>query len=195
MKDLDERLEQALGRWGFTGSRPDWDDVVERARERQRVDLRRLGTVLAAAAAVVLAAPALAVIGALRGDEPRPLVVATLEGAGAGSGQFEAWAPHTVFVSRNDAFVPVGRLVRRPFQLRWSFDVEDTGRIGEARLVRGPGTRHGSTIVRLCGPCVARDSGRAILTRAELTAALNGAEVVVRTRQGELRGRVRPNRR
>ena len=81
MNELDDRLESTLDRWAFHGSRPDWDDVLQRARPRPGPRPRqRLALLLVPATAVLLAAPALAVIGALRSNEARPLVVATLTG-------------------------------------------------------------------------------------------------------------------
>ena len=194
MNELDDRLEPTFDRWAFHGSRPDWDDVLQRARPRRGPrPRRRVALLLVPAAAVLLAAPALAVIGALRSNEARPLVVATL--TGVGSGRFEASAPHTIFVARRRAFVPLGRLVGAPYRLDWRLDAVADGPIIDARLRRGPGARHGSTIVHLCGPCQAHATERTVVTRAQLTAALNGAEVVVRTAAGELRGTVRPSRR
>jgi hypothetical protein len=172
----------SLDRWRFPPGAGDWDDVLRRAGRRGRTArarvLRRLA--LAVAAALLLAVPAFALVGAL-GSEALPPGL-RLSARLSDDARLELSAPHTFLVRRaRGELLPLtfGRLRRdarggRRLTPRlgtvvafWRLDAESPARVLELR------GRRGAVLARLCAPCTAGASGRVNLRRPNAIAAFN----------------------
>ena len=160
-----------LEQWRFEADGGDWDDVLRRARRRFPLPGR---AVVAAAAVLVLAGPALGLVGTLGGGHDRPRLTAELTGPGGATGTFTAFSPGFWIAKHGGRRVPFTHT--RPLLIGWSVRVRGT--VTAVRI----GTR------TLCAPC-ARPTG---VLRLKPLAALNlltGKPVVTVTAGGKkLRG-------
>ena len=187
MTTTEPALRERLEEWRVSGSEPEWDDVLRRARASGKRARRRVA--LAAAVAVaVAAAPAFALSDALleliRGDSKR--TVLSLQA-----------------MLRDERGAPAGRLVLqvprgaaerpgRPLVL-WRFALTGArGVVSTAELRTSPAASGGRTLVRLCAPCP-HGASRSVRTSPTVLRALlaGGAYAVVTTERGALSGRVR----
>jgi hypothetical protein len=162
-----------LEQWRFEPDGGDWDDVLRRARRRVPLPGRAL---VAAAAVLVLAGPALGLVTSLGGGHERPRLTAELTGPGGATGTFTAFSPGFWIARHGGRRLPF--TLRRPLLVGWS--------------VRVPGT---VTAVRirtttLCDPC-ARPGGVLRMTPTAALHLLTGGPVVTVTAGGTtLRGKL-----
>jgi hypothetical protein len=166
----------SLERWRFAPDGGDWDDVPRRAR-RSRPPLGRV--LLVAAAALLLAVPAFALVGATPQAKlpPGPRLSAQL----SKDVRVEMSAPRTLLVRRAGgvvAPVTLGRLrgERRPrtrFLGAWktTFVWRLAGSADASALeLRGRG---GAVLERMCAPCAAHASASFRVGRGTATAVFN----------------------
>jgi hypothetical protein len=189
-------VREAVSDWAPTAP-PSWDDVLRRARPvRPR---RRAALAAAAALALVLALPGLGIgerLTSLISGEKRP-------GLELGAQLVRADGTHvgTFSVSTSRLFITAAKrrqLEAHPYAhvgakgpgglaIRWTLDLNATA---SAAWLETRDTHR--RIVSLCAPCRAgKTDGRRQLRRGAFTALFGRADVVVRTTEGDARGRVR----
>jgi hypothetical protein len=159
-----------LEQWRFEPDGGDWDDVLRRAR--RRLPFGRAA--LAVAAALVVAGPALGLVGSLGSGHSHPRLTAALSGPGGATGTFTALAPGFWVAKHGGRRVPF--MHTRPLLIGWN--------------VRAPGTvtsvRLGATT--LCDPCT-KPRGVLLMKPRPALRLLTGKPVVTVTAGGTtLRG-------
>jgi hypothetical protein len=175
------RFEADGGDWADVLRRAGWSDVLSRSRRRAP----RHG-ILAAAALLAVAAPALALVTRTIGTEGKvagPRLTANLHGTAGASGTFAASVPRTWLTAPRPGLRLPRTFVRTKRGLRftptvtlvWRLDLRGvTGSVTSLRLNRGDGSR----IVTLCEPCTSATTGRAHIRLKRATFLFNGSATV-----------------
>jgi Domain of unknown function (DUF1996) len=206
-------LRDALEVWVFEPESQGWDDVLRRAeaggwsdvlrRARLRRPPTRLSrrTLIAAAALLGIAGPALGLVASTQtlgrtDTAPGPRLTALLRAPEGGSGTFTASLPGAAIAHRGGRglFVPTriarpGSDAHTPFSpLVWRLELRGVPEpVESVRLLE----RDGGVVATLCEPCL-RSSGRTDIATRQAGPLFNGgADLEVRTGQRTLRGRVR----
>ena len=181
MSTLDQwRFEADGGDWPDVLQRAGWSDVLSRSRRRAR------HAILAAAALLAVAGPALALVTRTIGTDGKargPRLTATLHGAGGASGTFAASVPRTWLTAPRPGMRLPWTFVRTKRGLRftptltlvWRLDLRGaTGNVTSLQLNRGNGSR----IVTLCERCTSATSGRAHIRLKRAAFLFNGSATV-----------------
>jgi hypothetical protein len=199
MRDAD--IATALERWRVTNEPRDWAAVLARAghiEPSSSSPLRRAVLIAALATAVLVVAPASALVAHLRGDGgpsalPGLTVVARFPTSSPVSGRVTLRASRlfVVITRKNNVkpriFGPVRAVWSGRLRVRWTLRLDPRGaRVLSARI------RAGSQVVAtLCAPCSPRASGVIRLTRRQLVPVFAGrTRIELRTDEGVARERL-----
>jgi hypothetical protein len=180
----------ALDQWWFEADGGDWPDVLQRAgwndvvsRARRRAPRH---AILAAAALLAVAGPALALVTRTIGADGKgrgPQLIATLHGGDGVTGTFAASVPRTWLTAPRPGLRLPWTFVRTKhglrftptLTLRWRLDLLGTTQaVTSLRLHRGNGSR----ILTLCEPCTPSTAGRAHIRLKRATFLFNGLATV-----------------